>query len=349
MPSTMELLTEARRIIRSQTRTPGYWSGADRLTLLWIGTPLRASPELTLAAGSDLSAIDWLYDACGKAGASAAERLVGLTRRLNEQVNAETVPLEVRRLEEQGLGEAASLEDATCAILALLATEGTAALTRRGSADLASRWQRAWAGTARKHNLQQQHITGLGLLPQLTPGTRRQCMEFLELRPEALVPRATSFSEGVEEFLQGYGETGAGTMSLVGSLPFSTLPLEELEGLLELYTGPSSLLPLMDRLLRLAQDVSFDPDEPLNTGVFAAAAEQRRDLLDVMAEGRLSKPELDARLREAWARYSPRMRGELQARVASLAGGPGTATALLLIDALFQLLALLVPGTWKQG
>ena len=39
MPATMELLTEARRILPSQTRAPGYWSAADRLTLLALLVP----------------------------------------------------------------------------------------------------------------------------------------------------------------------------------------------------------------------------------------------------------------------------------------------------------------------
>jgi hypothetical protein len=350
MPSTMELLTEARRIIRSQTRTPGYWSAADRLTLMWIGTPLSASPEFTLAAGADLGGIvDCIYDEALESGEAGAELLVGLTRRFQQMASWETASREVRRLGEEGLGTGTRVEDAACTTIALLTTEGVAALTRRGSAALASRWLQAWADFMWRQNLQQQHTCGIDLLPRLTPDARRRCLETLELRPEELVPRATSFSEGVEEFLHRYGETGAGSVALLGSLPFSALPLEEVEGLLELFTGPSGLLPPMARLLRLAPDVSFDPTEPLNTGVFATAAEQRRSLLDVLLEGGLSKPALDARLREEWVRYASRMRDELQARVASHAGGPGTATAARLIDALFQVLEILVPGTWKQG
>jgi hypothetical protein len=349
MPTEMELLTAARRILRSQTRTPGYWSAADRFTLLWLGTPLRSELEFTRATNSVLSAIDWLYEESVKAGEPAAEFLVGLTRRFQEMASAETASLEVRRLGEQGLKEGASVEDATCAVIALLTTEGTAALHQRGSAALASRWQRAWADFIWQHDLQQQRSCGLGLLPHLAPDARRRCMEILELRLGDLTPRAIAFSEGVEEFLHGYGQTSAGSVALLGSLPFSALPLEEVEGLLELCTGPSGLLPIMDRLLRLATDVSFDPAEALNTGVFATAAEQRRGLLDVIAEGGLSKPDLDARLREEWARASSRMRDELHARVSAHGGGPGAATAATLIAALFQLLDLLVPGTWKQG
>jgi hypothetical protein len=350
MPATMELLTEARRILRNQTRTPGYWSAADRLALLWIGTPLRPSPEFCLSAGVDLGGIlDCLYDKAAEAGDSAAERLAGLTRRLQAMASGETATQEVRRIEERGLGPETSLEDATCAVIALLTTKGAAALTQRSSAELASRWQRAWADFLWGHNLQQQRISGLGLLPQLPPDARRRCMETLELRPEALVPRATSFSEGVEEFLHDYGVTSAGSVALLGALPFSAQPLEEVEGLLELCTGPSGLLPMMDWLLRLAQDVSFDPDEALNTGVFATAAEQHRSLVEVIGRGGLSKPDLDARLREEWARCAPRMRNELFARVSAQGGGAGKATATALVHALFQLLDLVVPGTWKQG
>jgi len=349
MPTTMELLSAARRIIRSRTRTPEYFRAAERLTRLWLGGPLRASSALAVAAGADLSGLDWLYDEEVEAGEAAAGTLVRLTRRLQERVSGETASEHMRRLEEEGLGAEASLEEATCAILALLTTQGVATLTQRGSAGLASRWQRAWADFVGRHNLEQQRLSGLGLLLRLKPDARRRCMETLELSPEDLAPRATSFSEGVEEFLHRYGETSAGSVALLGSLPFSELPLEEVEGLLELCTGPSGLLPLMDRLLRLAQDVSFDPAEALNTGVYATAAEQRRSLLALLEQGGLSKPELDVRLRGEWVRCASHMRDELHSRVSSHGGGAGTATAATLVQALFQVLDLLVPGTWKQG
>lgn len=344
------VLTAARHILRSRTRTTGYWSAAERLTQLWTSVPLRASPELSIAAGADLGGImDWLYDEGVEADELAAEALVGLTRRFQELTREELATREVRRLEAQGLGAEAGIEEATCAIIALLTTEGMAALTRRGSAGLAARWQRAWADFMGRQNLQQQRICGLGLLPRLRPDARLRFMETLGLGPEDLVPRATSFSEGVEEFLHSYGETSAGSVALLGSLPFSELPLEEVEGLLELCTGPSGLLPAMARLLRLAPDVSFDPAEALNTGVFATAAEQRRSLPELIAEGGLSKPELDARLRGEWERYASRSRDALNARVSAHGAGAGTATAATLIHALFQVLDILVPGTWKRG
>jgi hypothetical protein len=280
----MDLLTASRGVIRSRARTSSYWIAAEQLTRLWVGDPLLSSAEFYIAAGADLSSIDWLYDENTGPGESGAEALVRLTRRLQEMTNLETATREVRRLEEEGLGAGASVEDATGAIIAVLTMAGVEALTRRGSAELALRWQRAWADVLSLHAVQQQRICGIGLLPRVSPDARRRCMQTLGLGPEDLVPRATSFSEGVEEFLHRYGDTSAGSVALLGSLAFSALPLEELNGLLELYAGPSSLLRVMDRLLRLAPDVSFDPAEAINTGVFAAAAEQRRSLLDVVAE-----------------------------------------------------------------
>jgi hypothetical protein len=346
--TTMELLTEAQRILRSRTRTPGYWSASDRLTQMWTGKPLRANPVFVIAAGADLNATDWLYDEGVVASESAAGVLVGLTRRFQEMVMLETATQEVRRLRETGL-EGADIAEALCAIIALLTTEGTAALDRRGSPELTARWQRAWADFMWRQNLQQQRICGLGLLPRLPPEARRRCMETLGLAPEDLVPRATSFSGGVEEFLHTYGETSSGSVAMLGSLPFSTLPLDEVEGLLELLcAGPSGLLPVMARLLRFAPDVAFDPAEALNTGVFATAAEQRRSLLDVMGAGGLSKPDLDARLLTEWERYASRLSDELDTHLSAW-GGAGSATAATIVQELFQLLELLVPGTWKQG
>ncbi len=350
MSSPVDLLTASRRIIRSRARTPQYWSAGERLNRLWPGTPLRSNPEFHIAAGLDLGGIiDWLYEEGVQAGGLTAGTLVELTRRLQEMVNREKASQEVRRLEKEGLPSEASLEEATCAILAVLTTQGVAALSRRGSAELASRWHRAWASSIWQHNFQQQRICGIGLLPQMTPEARAQGMRILELQPEELLPRATSFSEGIEEFLHTYGETSAGSMAVLGSLPFSELPLAEVEGLLEMCIGPSGLLPIVDRLLRLAQDVRFDPSEALNTGVFATAAEQHRSLLDVLKGSGSSLPELDARLREEWERYSSRMRDELLARVTSPERGAGTDAAATLIRALFQLLDILVPGTWKEG
>lgn len=349
MPTTVDLLIASRRIIRSQARTPRYWSAGERLNRLLTGAPLRSNSEFHIAAGIDLGGIDWLYDESVQAGEFAAETLAGLTRRFQEMVNLEAASREVRRLEKEGLSSEAGIEEASCAILAVLTTEGTAALTRRGSAELASRWHQAWADFMWQQNVQQQRVCGIGLLPRMTPKARSHGMEVLELRPEDLVPRATCFAEGIEEFLYTYGETSAGSVAVLGSLPFSELPLEEVEGLLGMCIGPSGLLPIMARLLRLAQDVSFDPAEPLNTGVFAVAAEQRRTLMDVIKEGRLSPPALSARLYEEWARYASRIRDELSIHVLSYGKDAGTATADSLLQALFKLLELLVPGTWKDG
>ncbi len=317
MSTTMDLLTASRRVIRSRARTSSYWSAAEKLTRLWVGDPLLSSVEFHVAAGDLGGIIDWLYDEGIEPGDSVAGALVGLTRRLQEMTDLETATREVRRLEAEGLGAGASVEDATRAIIAVLTTAGVEALTRRGSAELASRWQRAWADFMGRQNLEQQRISGIGLLPRLSPDAQRRCMQTLGLGPEDLVPRATSFSEGIEEFLHRYGETSAGSVALLGSLPFSALPLEEVDGLFELCTGPRGLLPLMARLLRLAPDVSFDPAEAINTGVFAAAAEQRRSLIEVIEQGGLEKPDLDTRLRGEWARISSRLRDEMQACVSS--------------------------------
>jgi hypothetical protein len=350
MPTMVEILTTSRRIIRSGARTPQYWRAGERLTRLWTGDPLRSSSEFHVAAGIDLGGIiDWLYDEGVKAGEFAAEALVGLTRRFQEMVDLESAAHKVRRLEKEGLPEGTTIEEATCAIIAVLTTQGTSAFIRRGSADLASRWHQVWADFMWRQNIQQQRICGISLLPRMTPNARRLAMDILDLHAEDLLPRATSFSEGVEEFLYTYGETSAGSVALLGSIPFSELPLAEVEGLLEMCSTPSGLLPPMAGLLRLAPDVSFDPAEALNTGVFATAAEQRRSLLDVIKEGRLSPPALSARLREEWARYSSRMRDELSVQVLSYGKGAGTATADTLLQALFKLLELLVPGTWKDG
>jgi hypothetical protein len=350
MPTMEELLVASRHIIRSRARTPRYWSSGERLIRAWTGATLRTNTEFHIAAGIDLGGIiDWLYDEGVDAGEFAAEALVGLTRRFQEMVDLDSAAYKVQRLEKEGLPPDVSTEEATCAIIAVLTTQGTAAFIRRGSADLASRWHQLWADFMWRQNIQQQRICAIGLLPRMTPNARRLAMDVLDLHPEDLLPRATSFSEGIEEFLLHYGETSAGSVALLGSLPFAELPLEEVEGLLEMCSTPEGLLTPMAGLLRLAPDVSFDPAEPLNTGVFATAAEQRRNLLDVIKEGKFSPPVMSARLREEWFRYSSRMRDELLIQLLSYGKGAGTHTAGTLLQALFRLLEVLVPGTWKQG
>ncbi len=349
MPTTVDLLIASRNIIRSKARTPQYWSAGERLNRILTGAPLASNSEFHISAGIDLGGIDWLYDEGVQAGEFAAETLVGLTRRFQEMVNLEAASQEVQRLEKEGLHAQAGIEEASCAILAVLTVQGVDALTRRGSAELASRWHQAWVDFMWQQNIQQQRICGIGLLPRMTPIARSRSMELLEIRPEDLVPRANCFADGIEEFLHTYGETSAGSVAVLGSLPFSELPLEEVEGLLDMCIGSTGLLPLMARLLRLAQDVKFDPVEPLNTGVFAIAAEQRRDLMDVIREGKLSPPSLSARLSEEWARYASSMRDELAIQLLSCGKSAGTASADTLIQALFKLLEKLVPGTWKDG
>lgn len=333
-------LSFAKRVIRERTRAGAYWAAADRLSQLWLAGPLQSAPEFVSAAGPDLAAIlDTLYEEAPPT-LTGVEALPALTRRFQELVELEVSTRELRRYEagptEPGLMEAARL------LLAALTHQGHAALVARGAPELAARWREAWADFLWKHNSQQQQVTGLGVLARLPPEQRPYALTCLGLTPASLVPASTSFAEGVNEFLDRYGETAASSMAILGSLPFSALPLDELDALLRLWTAPGGLLPRISRLFRLAQDVSFDPSEALSTGVFATAAEQRRGLLAVITEGNLSKQELDARLREAWTRDLPRARQDLEQTV------DGSATLSAWLRALFQVLDRLVPGTWKD-
>ena len=344
VPSTPpELLSTARRIVRSHTRAASYWAAADRLSHLWLGEPLRSTSEFHLAAGPDLGAIiDWLYDEKLSSHERAVEELPRLTGRLQEMVDLEKAAEELRRLEEQPAEM--GLVDATCAIVACLTVHGYVVLRERGSEELASPWLEAWAEAMGKQNVQQQRACGLGLLARLAPEARPECMRRLGLTPEDLVPGSTSFSEGVEEFLEKYGETSAATVAVLGSLPFSELPMPELECLLRLCTGKSDLVTTMSQLFRLAPDVSFDPAESMNTGVFASAAEQRRSVLEV---GSLSKPELDAKLAKEWELRSGRARRSLEGLLAEHAREVGPVSSTW-VPALYRVLERLVPGTWKN-
>lgn len=331
--TAFELLRAARRLIRGRTRAPAYWAAADRITALWLGAPLHSTSEFHVAAGPDLAAsLDSLYEEALLAE-DALEALPGLTRRLQEMVEPEAAARELKRY-EAGLPEVELLEAARV-ILATLTTQGYATLHARGAPRLASRWLEAWAEAVGAHDLQQQRVCGLALLARLPPEARQPALTRLDLTPEALVPRGTSFSERVAEYLERYGDTSAVPMAVLGTLAFSTLPTEEVEALLELCVGETGLLRAMSRLFRLAQDVSFDPTEPMNVGVFASA------------DGKFSKSELDARLNEAWTLHSIRTRRAFEEVLAARGQDVGSATLAAWFQALFQMVARLVPGTWK--
>ncbi len=330
--TAFELLRAARRIIRGRTRAPSYWAAADRLSALWLGGPLRSTSEFHLAAGPDIASLDGLYDEAMLAP-DALEVLPELTRRLQEMVRHEAAARELKRY-EAGLPEGDLLEAARV-ILAVLTTQGYAALHARGAPRLASRWLAAWSEAVEAHLFQQQRVCGLPLVARLPAEARQPALTRLDLTPEALVPRGTSFSERVEEYLEHYGDTSAAPIAVLGTLAFSTLPTEEVEALLELCVGEAGLLPAMSKLFRLAQDVSFDPTEPMNAGVFASA------------DGKFSKPEIEARLQEAWTLHSTRTRRAFEEVLAARGQGVGSATLAAWLQALFQVVARLVPGTWK--
>ena len=343
--TAFELLRAARRLIRGRTRSPGYWAAGDRFSALWLGGPLRSSSEFHVAAGPDLAGgLDSLYEEAMLA-ADALEALPELTRRLQEMLEPEAAARALKRY-EAGLPEMDLLEAARVS-LATLTTQGYAVLHARGAPGLASRWLAAWAEAVGAHDVQQQRVCGLGVLARLPPEARPPALARLELMPEALVPRATSFSEGVAEYLARYGDTSAAPMAVLGTLAFSTLPTEEVEALLELCLGEAGLLRGMSNLFRLAQDVSFDPTESMNAGVFASAAEQRRSVLEIISDGKFSKSELDVRLREAWTLHSTRTRRAFEEVLAARGEGVGSETLATWLQALFQVLARLVPGTWK--
>lgn len=344
----LAVLGEARQLIRSRTRAPSYWAAADRLSRVWLGEPLCSTSDFHVAAAPDLGGIiDWLYDELLSDPETAAESLPALTVRLQEMVDLEAASEALRCFASRRPDAGVDLVEATRVLIAALTTHGYAVLWARGSAELASRWLEAWGRALWKQNVQQQRVCGLGLLGRLAPGAREACMASLGLTAEDLVPRSTSFSEGVAEFLETFGETSASTVAILGSLPFSELPVAVVEQLVRLCGGESGPLPAMSHLFRLAPDVSFDPAESMNTGLFATAAARRQSVLEVAAEGPLFKPELDAALEREWRLQAARTRQFLE----GLAARHGAEVGLVVaewIPPLFRVLERLVPGTWKH-
>src|SRR5438876_1050066 len=94
---------------------------------------------------------------------------------------------------------------------------------------------------------------------------------------EQLVPqgeRAASTLKGTSLAL--FSDTGAAAMTLVGGLPFAErFSGEDQAALVRFMKATPELLDLVNGLLRLAQDVTFDDSEPVSALAAATASERR--------------------------------------------------------------------------
>lgn len=325
LPNSSDALTLLRRArvhVRAQARSPDYYRAADAFSEVFLGRAFQIPPDYFQAVGTDYSAIDCLYEALVPGGSCAGLSVEAVTERLQEMTRREPAQ---RALGVLGPAlEAPSCEtlDVCRALLGAITVLGHEALARRSAPTLREDWSRLWQDVVWRQNSQQARLQRLIQIMRAPSADKPALLATLgadtgALR-EALEVRSTDFVQGVHEYLERYAETGAASVALVGGLPFAQgLSDAGLAELLRMLQGETDFLGHMARLMRFAQDVRFDPGEPLNTGVMAYAAESRERLVDVEA-ARLPKARLDAGLRAEWDVFLARTRRYFDGQLASL-------------------------------
>lgn len=315
----LDVLALSREHIRSRTRSPDYFERGDRFSAGFLGRTLGVAPGYHRAVGTDAAvAIDSWYEHLVAGGQRAATILRQTTLRLQDMTDARHAASALPALEARLGTPSCSLLDAACGNLAAVTTLGHASLSRRASADAANEWLALWRDAVWNHNHQQELHCGLCTLPPLSATARLQVMETLGILPADLHPKGTTFSAGVLEYLAAFSESGAAAMALFGALPFAErLSGQDLAALIAFLKATPALPALICRILRLAQDVSFDPSEPVSTGVVGTAAARGVSIPDLVA-AQLPKVEIDANLRREWDAYSPACRQQIEAILARL-------------------------------
>jgi hypothetical protein len=315
-----EVLRLARTHVRSRTRTSKYMEHADRFSEQFLGRPLGVDPDYCRALGTDATVIDFYYEHLVSEGESAMPLLRQTTSQLQEMVDTSLACRSLPALQKQLSAPSCSLLDVARGILASITTLGYASLSRRVSPGMADHWATFWQEYVWKQNRQQELHCGLCLVTQSSENARPHVLARLNITPAELRPRSTTFADGVREYLASFSETGALAVALIGSLAFAQrLPGEGLAELIGFLKATPELLAQMTGLLRLAQDVHFDPAEPVSTGVAALAAERGVSLVDLDAR-QLPIAELEARLQREWGVYSRECYESMATILASLPG-----------------------------
>ncbi len=299
-------------MVRAATRTEAYWVGAERAVDSWLG-PGQVESDLARVAVIDLGVVlDELYE--GDVGEALTAHLQALTDLQSARARlSEPVP------------EAFSLLWAAEFLLATIAVEGAESVEGRCSSSVAGAWHRLWAEAVGTHNVQQQRTSAV------TYGHA-----FLERSPGS----GTTFIAGVDDFLTAFADTGGGPLAITCVLPFAgALKAIEMEALIEYFASEPSFLRTMSRVLRMAQDTRYDPDEPLNAGVAGIARQEGCGIEKARELGIMRASEVGQQLWEAWLRQRDLASDRLLGAVRAQQGSPTAKTlevlatrALLLAD-----------------
>jgi len=115
---------------------------------------------------------------------------------------------------------------------------------------------------------------------------------------------ATSFSEGVGAYLDDCAETIGVSPVVVGVLPFSTtLKGDDVLQMIHVLRD-SELLHTLSVRLRLAYDLTFDPDEVINTGLAGYAAMTGTSLHEARPQAAKHADMINSNLWREWDRRS---------------------------------------------
>ncbi|ATB41859.1 hypothetical protein CYFUS_007335 [Cystobacter fuscus] len=321
--AALKLLERARHHVRTRSRNEAYYQAGDRFSELFLGRTFQVEPDYYRAVGTDYSAIDWLYEELAQGAALTRQTLDAVTEQLQEMTRPEPARAALGPLQAALHSPSCALLDVCRALLGAITVLGQDTLGARGvPAALVQDWLELWSDRLWRQNSQQARLALLIQVMRAAPEDRPGRLAALGDEQDALSAQGTDFEQGVHEYLERYAETGASSVALAGGLPFArALTPRDLEKLLGVLREDSDFLGGVARLLRFAQDVRFDPSEPLNSGVMGYAAEHRQRLTDIDAT-RLPREELDTRLRQVWTDNSARIRRELDAVVASLGDEP---------------------------
>jgi len=193
-------------------------------------------------------------------------------------------------------------------MLAAATILGRAAVEGDVGARWADRWLDCWADRVTRHNWQQQlHAERCTLMNSRTK-LRDRDHRRATWQPMEPMPVSRTFADGIREYVSLYGDTAAGAMALVGALPFGrSLPAFTRQSSWAFLFETPSFFEKMNALLRFAQDVRFDPSEPLSCGLFALAAERRCGLVEMDAQS-LDARWLTGRMTGEWRSFMLEMR-----------------------------------------
>lgn len=316
-PEALAVLRSARQQVRSRSRSASYYEAADRFSELFLGQPFQLEPDYYKAVGTDYSAIDWLYEDLDQADPRALQTLGMVTERLQEMARVSSASAALGPLQRALAQPTCSVLDVCRALQGAITVLGHEALMAREGATLGRRWLPLWQLSLWRQNSQQERLNRLVWVIRAPPEDKARRLAQLGGGKNDWALEATGFTEGLHAYLERYSETGASSVAFIGALPFArSLSQPGLEELLRLLKEAPEFLGRTARLLRLAQDVRFDPTEPLNAGLMAYAAEHRLPISELDST-QLPKAELDARLRDEWERYHAESRACFDTVVAS--------------------------------